>query len=156
MIVTSCPCARAASRTRNGKRPLPAMRPSFMPQSRTASTSCLSRQSTVMEWTSRRADYSGYQPHEPSVVRHQFLGAVSAHRTTQDDAALRRADEIDEIPDFRRGQGRVVLDLGQGAGGVQLGEQQIAVSAFQLFDRVGSEIAARQTDGIDAEDPRGA
>ena len=71
-IVTSCPCARAASRTRNGKRPLPAMSPSFI----------------------RR---------RPAPRR--------AGSAPQDDAALRGADEVDEVPHFRRRERRVLLDL---------------------------------------------
>ena len=70
------PAARAASRTRNGNRPLPAIKPE--------PHACYSSAST---------------------------SSAPARRAPQDDAALRRADEVDQVLHFGAGQRAVALDL---------------------------------------------
>src|SRR4051812_32019924 len=99
MTVTSCPAPRAASRTRKGKRPLPAIRP-------------------------RRTLF----------VRDDFFCA--AGRASENDAALRRADEVDQVLHFRARQRAVLLDLFESASGVQLRLQQVAERPFDLRDHI--------------------
>ena len=72
----------------------------------------------------------------------------------QDDAALRRADELDEVPHLGRGQRRILLDLDERTRRVQLRRQQVAVCAPQLADRLLREAAPHEADGVEAEDAR--
>ena len=48
------------------------------------------------------------------LIRAQILRAVPPNRTAEDDAALRRADEVHQVADLRRRQRRIVLDLREG------------------------------------------
>ena len=76
-------------------------------------------------------------------------------RAAQDDAALRGADEVDEVLHFGARQRPILLDLLQRARGVQLRLQQVAerrASASSID--LGREAAAHQADRVDAENAR--
>ena len=81
---------------------------------------------------------------------HQVVDPL--RRATQDDAAARRRDEVDEIAHLRRRQRRIALDQLERAAGVVLDE--VPVGAAQLADELGAEAAARQADRVDAVDAR--
>src|SRR5712692_6688272 len=117
--VTSCPTERAASSTRNGNRPLPAMRP-------------------------RRTG--------ESFVREHFLRPPRG--APEDDAALRRAYELDEILHFGTHERPIAFDLAERTGRIQLRLQQIAERALQPRDDVWREAAAHQANGVRTENPR--
>src|SRR5581483_1156991 len=102
MTVTSWPAARAASRTRNGKRPFPAMSPSRM------RLSCR----RIAPWPTRRSA-------RPTVP------GGAAPRPPEDHAPLGGADEVDEVQDLRARQRPVLLDLLDRPRRVQLRLEQI-------------------------------
>jgi hypothetical protein len=58
------------------------------------------------------------------LVRDHFLG--TARGAAEDDTALRRADEVDEVLHFGAGERLVLFDLLKRARGVELRLQQIA------------------------------
>ena len=122
MTVTSCPAPRAASSTRNGKRPLPAIRP---------------RRMTIAA----------------SLVGEHFFGAPRG--AAQDDAALRGADEVDEVLHFGAGERAILLDLLQRAASCSASTAAgSGTTRFSLSMTSGANAAAHQADGVDAEDAR--
>ena len=72
----------------------------------------------------------------------------------ENDAALRRADEVDQVLHLGARQRLILLDLLQRAGGVQLRLEQVTERALQFRDHLGREAAPGQADGVGAEDPR--
>src|SRR4030095_1636626 len=75
-------------------------------------------------------------------------------RATQDDAALRRADEVDQVLNFLAGQRPIVMNLLKRACRIELRLQKVTERSLQLLHDLGGETAAHQPDGVGAENPR--
>ena len=97
------------------------------------------RDETQVSWTASSRNTGEDQPcgHGLLFVDGRFLGPPG--RAPQDHAALRRADEVEQILHFGAGERLVLLDLLQRARRVQLRLQQVAERALQLLDDVGRE-----------------
>src|SRR3981189_3599937 len=93
-----------------------------------------------------------HQPWQLSLVRDHFLGPPG--RAPENDAALRRADEVDQVLDLFAGERLILLDLLQCARRVQLRLEQVAERSPHLRDHVRRESAAHEADGVRAVDPR--
>src|SRR4030095_4301441 len=102
MTVTSCPCARAASSTRKGNLPLPAIRPRRM--------GAQQAKGTDDDDTSLFID------------DHLFRAPT---RFAQDDTAPRAADEVDEVLNLGVRQCWIVLDRRQCACRMKLRHEKI-------------------------------
>src|SRR6185295_2045637 len=89
-----------------------------------------------------------------SLIGEHFLGLPA--RAPQRDAALRRADEVEEVLHFGAGERAIELNLLQRGGRVQLGLQEIAERALQLLDHLGLDMAPLQADDVRAEHTRRA
>src|SRR5438093_6427725 len=100
--------------------------------------------------------------HKPSAISPSLSLFISdyllstSRRAPQNDAALRRADELDEVLDFGACQRSIVLDLLERARRVQLRLDQVAERALQLRDHVLREAAPHQTDRVHAVHARRA
>src|SRR6266581_1298877 len=103
MTVTSCPAPRAASRTRKGNRPFPAMSPNFTdgPSRR--------REDKITTESSMTCGQEIVVVAACLLVRDDFFRPP--RRAPQDDAALRRADEVHEVLDLGARERPVLLDL---------------------------------------------
>src|SRR5690606_2523550 len=77
-----------------------------------------------------------------------------AHGSTEDDAAARLADEVDEVLHLGTAERGIALDLLEGAAGVEFRRQQIAICLLELLQQLGREAAARKADGVEAVDAR--
>src|SRR5271165_2869463 len=121
MTAMSMPCWRAPSRTRNGKRPLPAIRPHPAVES-VAVASALEAASDMAE---------------------------RVEGTLFDDAALGGFNELDEFLHIR-GVAERFLHFLEGLRGVEFGAQQQAVGAFQRVQTLGRESFALQANSVDA------
>src|SRR5271166_5961318 len=121
MTAMSMTCWRAPSRTRNGKRPLPAIRPHPAVES-VAVASALEAASDMAE---------------------------RVEGTLFDDAALGGFNELDEFLHIR-GVAERFLHFLEGLRGVEFGAQQQAVGAFQRVQTLGRESFALQANSVDA------
>src|SRR5437867_2050361 len=124
MTVTSWPAARAASSTKNGNRPLPAIRPRrivFQPRNRDG-------------WDDPRRGLPAVDEGGSFVGKDFFR---LPRRPSQNDAALRCADELDQILHLGARQRSVLLNLLERARRVQLRLKQVPERALQLLYDVG-------------------
>src|SRR3954471_19261230 len=99
-----------------------------------------------------------YISHRPSAIdRFLFIGDDffgAARRASQDHAARRRSDELDDVLHFRARERAVLLDLLQRAGGVELRLEEIPEGALEFCDHVLREAAAHQSDRVGTIDTR--
>src|SRR5690606_5117462 len=77
-----------------------------------------------------------------------------AAAAAKNGAACGRADEVDEVRDLRAGQRRVLLDVDERLGGVQLRLQQVAIGLLELADDLFGESPADESHLVEAVKPR--
>src|SRR5713226_8305785 len=139
MMVTSWPIDRAASRTRNGNRPFPAISPSRI-------GSALQASSPGPTPRAQSPQPRAQSPKPDSVIGHHFFGASGG--APQQRAPLRGADEFDQILHFGARERFVLLDHLQRTAGVELRLEQVAVRALQLADDLLGKSPANQSNRV--------
>ena len=116
------------------KRPLPAIRPKCIVD---RPSSIVDRRSSIVDRDSRSSidrsdDRRSTIDDRRSLIRHHLFG--SPRGTPKQRAALRAADEVDEILHFRAGKRCILLDLFQRPRGIEPRLQQIPVGSFELAE----------------------
>src|SRR6185503_5265977 len=89
-----------------------------------------------------------------SSLRPTTVTSWPARGAPQDHAALRGADEVDQVLHLGAGQRLVLFDLLQRPRRIELRLQEIPERALDLGDDVLGEAAPHQPDGVGAVNPR--